>query len=130
MWRGPTAVSTELGPTIGRSGDSPVSDGASSGLAVKSERTWSGWLVITGAPATMPRIRNTSPSSRRAPNTNWIWRWLKRSTCTSRGSWIVGGDGRRAASSGSSGPAGDGGASPTSPSGCGIRTSAASIAPQ
>ncbi len=36
-------------PTIGRSGDSPVSDGASSGLAVKSERTWSGWLVTVTA---------------------------------------------------------------------------------
>ena len=32
MWRGPTAVSTELGPRIGRSGDSPVSEGACSGL--------------------------------------------------------------------------------------------------
>ena len=98
MWRGPTAVSTELGPTIGRSGDSPVSDGASSGLAVKRERTWSGWLVITGEPATMPRIRNTSPSSRRARNTNSIWRWLKRSTCTRRGNGINGGVGKPAAS--------------------------------
>ena len=51
MWRRPTAVRTELGPTIGRSGDSPVSEGASSGLAVKSERTWSGWLVMTVPPS-------------------------------------------------------------------------------
>ena len=43
-------VSTESGPTIGRSGDSPVSDGASSGLAVNSEFTWSGWLVIAASP--------------------------------------------------------------------------------
>ena len=50
MWRGPSAVRTEFGPTIGRSGDSPVSEGACSGLAVKSERTWSGWLVTTGPP--------------------------------------------------------------------------------
>ena len=52
MWRGPIAVSTEFGPTIGRSGDSPVMDGASSGLAVKSDFTWSGWLVTatTAAP--------------------------------------------------------------------------------
>ena len=50
MWRGPSAVSTEFGPTIGRSGDSPASDGASSGFAVKSERTWSGWLVMTRPP--------------------------------------------------------------------------------
>ena len=47
MWRAPSAVSTEFGPTIGRSGDSAVIDGASSGLAVNSERTWSGWLVTT-----------------------------------------------------------------------------------
>ena len=59
----PIAVSTEFGPTIGRSGDSPVSDGACSGLAVNSERTWSGWLVITGSPPIVPRIRKTSPSS-------------------------------------------------------------------
>ena len=45
MWRAPIAVSTEFGPTIGRSGDSPVSDGASSGFAVNSDLTWSGWLV-------------------------------------------------------------------------------------
>ena len=32
MWRAPTEVSTEFGPRIGRSGDSPVSDGASSRL--------------------------------------------------------------------------------------------------
>ena len=28
----------------------PVSEGACSGFAVKSERTWSGWLVMTGPP--------------------------------------------------------------------------------
>ena len=42
MWRGPTAVSTEVDPTIGRSGDCPVTDGACSGVAVKSDLTWSG----------------------------------------------------------------------------------------
>ena len=42
MWRSPRAVSVEFGPTIGRSGDSPVIDGARSGLAVKSDLTWSG----------------------------------------------------------------------------------------
>src|SRR5919201_813473 len=130
MCRGPTAVSTEFGPMIGLSGDSPVSDGASSGLAVKSDLTWSGWLVITGEPATMPRIRNTSPSSRRARNTNSIWRWLKRSTWIRRGSGISGGDGRLAASSGSSGPAGDRGASPKGAPGwrSSINACAASIA--
>src|SRR3954465_13697157 len=50
MCRSPWAVRTELPPTMGRSGDSSVSDGTSGGLAVKSERTWSGWLVITGEP--------------------------------------------------------------------------------
>jgi hypothetical protein len=39
MWRAPSAVSTELGPTIGRSGDSPVNDGTCSGLAVSSDFT-------------------------------------------------------------------------------------------
>ena len=48
------AVSTEFGPTIGSSGDSAVSDGASSGLAVNSERTWSGWLVIDGVAGDHP----------------------------------------------------------------------------
>ena len=65
MWRGPTAVSTEFGPRIGRSGDSPVSESACSGFAVKRERTWSGWLVMTGPPGITPCMRNVSPSSRR-----------------------------------------------------------------
>src|ERR1043166_3369836 len=119
MWRGPTAVSTELGPRIGRSGDSPVSEGACSGLAVNSERTWSGWLVITGPPGIVPRIRKTSPSSRRARKTNSIWRWLKRSDWVRRGSGIAGGVASPASSASSIGPAGDGGASPTSWSGAG-----------
>ena len=73
-WRGPIAVRTELGPTIGRSGDSPVSEGACSGFAVNSERTWSGWLVIAGPPGIVPCIWKTSPSSRRPRKTNSIWR--------------------------------------------------------
>ena len=113
MWRGPIAVSTELGPTIGRSGDSPVSDGACSGLAVNSDRTWSGWLVIDRvARRSMPRIRNTSPSPRRAPKTNSIWRWLKRSTWSVRGSGIAGGGRRPSNTASSTGPASEGGAAP------------------
>ncbi len=124
MWRGPTAVRTELDPTIGRNGDSPVSDGASSGFAVKSERTWSGWLVMTGPPGIMPRIRKTSPSWRRARKTNWIWRWLKRSVCSSGDPSIAGGSGRPCASAASIGPAGEAGASPTcvSSGSCGVST--------
>ena len=115
MCRDPIAVRTELGPTIGRNGDSPVSEGASSGLAVNRERTWSGWLVITGPSGTTPRVRKTSPSSRRALNTNSIWRWLNRITCSARGSAITGGPASCSASGGSTGPAGDGGACPTRP---------------
>ena len=113
MWRAPSAVSTELGPTIGRSGDSPVSDGACSGLAVKSERTWSGWLVTTVlAAADAPRKRKTSPSSRRARNTNSIWRTLKRSVCTQADSGSERGSSIWAP--GPAGPAGEGAASPSS----------------
>ncbi len=39
------AVSTESGPTIGASGESPVADTAVSGFAVISAFTWSGWHV-------------------------------------------------------------------------------------
>ena len=45
-----------------------------------------------GRRASTSRMRKTSPSSRRAPKTNSIWRWLKRRICSSGGSWI---DGRR-----------------------------------
>ena len=50
------AVSTEFGPTIGRSGDSAVSDGTCSGLAVNSERAWSGWQLTT-APPLIPALQ-------------------------------------------------------------------------
>ena len=79
MWRSPTEVRTEPVPRIGRSGDSPVSEGACSGLAVKSERTWSGWLVTTGPPGIAVRMRKISPMRRWAPKTYSIWRMLKRS---------------------------------------------------
>src|SRR4029450_12739095 len=56
-----------LGPPVGPSRGPPVSDGASSGLAVNSERTWSGWQVIASRSSSIvPRSRKTSPSSRRA----------------------------------------------------------------
>jgi hypothetical protein len=38
MWRGPFEVSTEPGPSTGRSGDSAASVGTLSGGAVKIER--------------------------------------------------------------------------------------------
>src|SRR3954453_5832638 len=67
MCRSPTEVSTELGPTTGRSGDSPVSDGASAGLAVNSALTWSGWLVTTMLSSREASwMRKTSPSLLRA----------------------------------------------------------------
>src|SRR6202042_2069115 len=63
MWRAPTEVSTELGPRTGRSGDSPVSDGASAGSAFSSERRWSGWEVTTNASLRVgTRICQTSPN--------------------------------------------------------------------
>ncbi len=114
MWRGPTAVRTDWVPTIGRSGDSPVSDGASSGFAVKSERTWSGWLVIVTASSVAPCMLKTSPSRRRARKTNSIWRWLKRSDWTMRGSGIAGAVARSLSAAGSIGPAAEGGACPSS----------------
>lgn len=80
MWRSPSEVRTELGPTIGRSGDSAASEGASSGLAVNSERTSSGRPVMTSGFGSGVLRAKTSPSRRRAPKTNWIWRWLKRSS--------------------------------------------------
>ncbi len=80
MWRSPSEVSTESGPTIGRRGDSAASDGASSDFAVNSERTSSGMLVITSGSGSGVRSAKTSPSRRRAPKTNSIWRWLKRSS--------------------------------------------------
>src|SRR4051812_21233424 len=104
----PTEVSTELGPTIGRSGDSPVSDGASDGLAVNSALMWSGWLVMTMWSSRDSRFtRKTSPS----------WRWVlklkpngrrpKRMVCRKAGSPSAGGSsGGRAVSV--SGPAGEG----------------------
>ena len=90
-WRAPLAVSTEAGPTIGRSGDSAVSEGTCSGLAVNSERTWSGWLVTVVPPAIPASMWKISPSSRRARNTNSIWRWVKRISCSARGSATAGG---------------------------------------
>src|SRR3954454_8584403 len=91
-------------------------EGASSGLAVKSERTWSGWLVNVGPPGMIPRTRNTSPSRRRAPKTTSIWRWLKRSTCTALGRSTMGGSASVAASRAWMGPASDGSAWPISSS--------------
>ena len=107
-WRGPIAVRTEFGPTIGRSGDSPVSEGACSGLAVKSDLTWSGWLVTTTCSSrSMVRIRNGSPSSRWARKTNESCLVLKRTVWTGRGHGTAGGRRTGAPSSGA-GPAGDG----------------------
>ena len=117
MWRGPTAVSTEFGPTIGRSGDSPVSDGACSGLAVNSERTWSGWQVITGSPPIVPRIRNDVAEA--APGAeDELDLALVEAQHLNRARQ---GDRRRRRDSpstapSSSGPAGDGGAAPIDPS--------------
>src|SRR3954470_18932845 len=108
MWVSPTVVRTELGPRIGRSGDSPVSDGASDGLAVNSALMWSGWLVMTMWSSRDSRFtRKTSPS----------WRWVlklkpngrrpKRMVCRKAGSPSAGGSsGGRAVSV--SGPAGEG----------------------
>ena len=80
MWRGPTAVSTEFGPTIGRSGDSPVSEGACSGLAVNSDWTWSGWLVTTRARRASMRA-HPEHVAELAPGAEdeLDLRWLKRS---------------------------------------------------
>ena len=114
MWRGPTAVSTEFWPRIGRSGDSPVSDGACSGFAMKRDLTWSGWLVMTGPPGITPRIRKTSPCSRRALKMNSIWRIEKRSVWATFGRSMLGGVASSASSAASIGPAGEGGAAPTS----------------
>ena len=53
---------------IGRSGDSPASEGASSGFAVNSERTSSGRLVIDQrCSGSGVRSAKTSPSRRLAP---------------------------------------------------------------
>src|SRR5688500_3457621 len=57
-------------------------------------------------------MRQTSPKARRALKTNSIWRWLKRRTCTARGSDTIGGAGNAAASSADTGPAGEREASP------------------
>src|SRR5947209_3743918 len=66
MCRAPTEVSTEFGPRIGRSGDSPVSDGASSGLALSSDCTWSGCAVTTnGSRRESSLISHTSPKRAR-----------------------------------------------------------------
>src|SRR5262245_34368714 len=113
MWGGPIIVSTDS-PTTGLSPDSPVSDGASSGFAVNSDLTCSGCEVTIGPPGTVPRTRNTSPSRRRAPNTNSIWRMLKRSTCATRGSGTVGGSLSCSRSASLIGPAGDGVTAPIS----------------
>ena len=113
MWRSPSEVSTEFGPTIGRSGDSAAIEGASSGLAVNSERTSSGRLVITSGCGSGVRMAKTSPSRRRAPKTNSIWRWLKRSSWARLPICTSGGAGSPAASSGSSGPLCSVGASAT-----------------
>ena len=79
----PTAVSTEFGPTIGRSGDSPVSRGRQLGLAVNSDLTWSGWLTKYVRSSAFlrsigKRTANVSPSSRRVLNSSGTWRTLKR----------------------------------------------------
>src|SRR3954471_9519251 len=140
MWRGPMAVSTEFGPTTGRSGELATIDGAMSGSAVNSDRTWSGWHVIAaGCSSPRPWTRNTSPSRRRAPKTNSAWRTLERSVCSTRGSGTGGGAGSDSASP-LAGPAGDGGApfmrsavatavaviSPPAPPGCPAHRIAAS----
>src|SRR5947209_15592445 len=130
MWRSPSAVSVELGPTIGRSGDSPVSDGASAGSAVNSDLTWSGWLVMTAPPSTTRvRILKTSPRRRRAPKTNSIWRTLKRSVCAV-GASAISGTARRSAMPSGAGPAGDGGAWPMNVCDCDCGTAASTLIAQ
>ena len=116
MWRGPTAVSTELGPRIGRSGDSPVSDGACSGFAVKSDLTWSGWLVMTGPPGIDPAHAEDFAELAARPEDELDLAHgeaqglgqLRQRDVRRRGE-------RPASSAGSIGPAGEGGAAPTSP---------------
>src|SRR3954464_3311696 len=119
MWRSPIEVSTEFGPTTGTSGELGVTDGASAGLAVNSERTWSGWLTTAaGSSSTSVSIRNVSPSSRRARNMNSTWRTLMRKVCNARGRRTDGGAGSDSASP-LAGPAcegaASGGASPDAP---------------
>ena len=47
MCSGPVSTITELGPTIGPSGELPAADGATSGGAVNRSLTASGSLIIT-----------------------------------------------------------------------------------
>src|SRR3954463_10167723 len=109
MWVSPTVVSTEFGPRIGRSGDSPVSDGASAGLAVKSALMWSGWLVTTMWSSRESRFtRKTSPSWRWALKLKPNGRRPKRIVCRTAGSPRAGGSSGGAVVS-VSGPAGGGG---------------------
>ena len=82
----------QLGPRIGRSGDSPVSDGASAGSAVSSERTWSGWQVTVNASARVgTRSCHTSPNRRWAPSAKLIGRRAKRRPCRVAGRPSAGG---------------------------------------
>ena len=61
LWRGPTAVSTESGPTMGRSGENRVADGASSGRDI-SEAMWAGLETSTTCPGPPANSeRKTSP---------------------------------------------------------------------
>src|SRR4051794_28672638 len=111
MCRSPIDVSTEFGPTTGTSGELGVTDGASAGSAVKSDRTWAGGLTTAaGTSSTNVSIRNVWPSSRRARETNSTWRTLRRNVCSARGSRTAGGAGSDSASP-VAGPAGEDAAS-------------------
>src|SRR3954453_14194924 len=109
MCRSPTEVSTELGPTTGRSGDSPVSDGASVGLAVNSALTWSGWLVTTMLSSRDTSwMRKTSPSFLRALKLKPSGRTPNCVVCASLDRGGAGGR-FQVPSEGSGGPDGEGG---------------------
>src|SRR5436305_1018256 len=115
--RGPLDVSTEFGPSTGRSGGSAARVGTRSGGALNSDRTWSGWEVMVAPPRTYPLACHSPPNLRWWWNTKFHCLWPNHSTCTARGQPMRGGRGSALASAASIGPASGGGASPTSSGG-------------
>ena len=103
-------------PRIGRSGDSPVSDGACSGLAVKSERTWSGWLVTTGPPGQRGAHAEDLADAAAGAEDVLDLALVEAQHLRARGAAArSAASASAAASAGSIGPAGEAGASPTRP---------------
>src|SRR5271166_2387216 len=92
MCSGPVSVSTELGPTIGATGEVPAAEGATSAGAVKTLRTASGSLSITSfSPLGANVTVNASPRLLAQRSRNQVGATAHATVCRSAGARGPGG---------------------------------------